>query len=34
MYIGIGPEAGKRVLEKDAFSYACERVYYGPQEDQ
>lgn len=34
MYRGIGPEAGKRVLEKDAFAYACERVYYGTQEEQ
>lgn len=34
MYIGIGPEAGKRVLEGDAFSYACERIYSGTEEEQ
>ena len=34
MYIGIGPEAGKRVLAEDAFSYASERVYCGTQEEQ
>ena len=34
MYIGIGSEAGKRVLEKDAFPYACERIYNGTQEEQ
>ena len=34
MYIGIGPEAGKRVFEEDAFSYACERIYSGTEEEQ
>lgn len=34
MYIGIGTEAGKRVLEEDAFSYACERIYSGTEEEQ
>ena len=34
MYIGIGQEAGKRVLEGDAFSYACERIYSGTEVDQ
>ena len=34
MYIGIGTEAGKRVLEGDAFSYACERIYSGTEEEQ
>lgn len=29
MYIGIGPESKKRVLEEDAFSYACDRIYSG-----
>ena len=29
MYIGIGQESGKRVLEEDAFSYACDRIYSG-----
>ena len=34
MYIGIGPEAGKQVLEEDAFSYACERIYSGTEVEQ
>ena len=34
MYIGIGPEAGKTVFEEDAFSYACERIYSGTEEEQ
>lgn len=33
MYIGIGPEAGKRVKEYDAFSYACERCLTGKEEE-
>lgn len=34
MYIGIGPEAGKQVFERDAFSYACERIYSGTEQEQ
>ena len=34
MYIGIGQEFGKRVLEEDAFSYACERIFAGTEEEQ
>lgn len=34
MYIGIGQESGKRVLEEDAFSYACDRIYSGTEEEQ
>lgn len=26
VYVGIGPESGKRVKEEDAFMYAMERV--------
>ena len=33
MYIGIGPESKKRVLEEDAFSYACDRIYSGCNAD-
>lgn len=33
MYLGIGPEAGKRVKEYDAFSYACERCLTGTEEE-
>lgn len=29
MYIGLGPESGKRVTDEDAFSYACERAAHG-----
>ena len=34
MYIGIGPETGKRICGKDAFSYACERCLYGNPEER
>ena len=34
MYIGIGPESKKRVLEEDAISYACDRIYSGTEEEQ
>lgn len=34
MFVGIGPEAGKRVREIDAFSYACERCLTGTREEQ
>lgn len=34
MYIGIGPEHGKRVLEEDAFSYACGRLSGGTEEER
>lgn len=34
MYIGIGPEEGRRVYEKDAFGYACQEILYGTPEEQ
>lgn len=34
MFTGVGPEAGKRVRETDAFSYACERCLTGTPEEQ
>lgn len=34
MFIGVGPEAGKRVRETDAFSYACERCLTGNREER
>lgn len=34
MYEGILIEAGKRVSEEDAFSYACERIDHGSEEEQ
>ena len=34
MYIGIGPESPKRVLEEDAFSYAGDSIYSGTEEEQ
>lgn len=34
MYIGIGPEEGRRVYEKDAFGYACEQILAGSPEEQ
>lgn len=33
MYIGVGPEAGKKVREYDAFPYACERCLTGTEEE-
>lgn len=30
----VGPEAGKRVRETDAFSYACERCLTGSREER
>ncbi|MFR9064132.1 MAG: hypothetical protein ACLVJO_10445 [[Clostridium] scindens] len=34
MFVGVGPEAGKRVRETDAFSYACERCLTGSREER
>lgn len=34
MYIGIGPENGKRVYERDAFGYVCDRVLIGDEMEQ
>lgn len=29
MYIGVGPESGKRVKDRDAFGYICDRILIG-----
>jgi len=29
MYIGIGPEKGKRIPDREAFGYACDCCRYG-----
>lgn len=34
MYVGIGPEKGKKVHDEDAFSYACERINNGTEREQ
>lgn len=34
MYIGLNSEEGKRIPDREAFSYACERCFYGGQEEQ
>lgn len=34
MYVGIGPEKGKKVHDEDAFSYACERINNGAEREQ
>ena len=34
MYVGIGPEKGKKVHDEDAFSYACERINNGTEIEQ
>lgn len=34
MYVGIGPEKGKKVHNEDAFSYACERINNGTEREQ
>ena len=34
MYVGIGPEKGKKVRDEDAFSYACERINNGSEREQ
>lgn len=34
MYEGIMQEAGKRVSDEDAFSYACERTEHGSDEEK
>lgn len=33
MYIGIGPEKGLRIPDREAFGYACERCRYGDEEE-
>lgn len=34
MYVGIGPEKGRKVRDEDAFSYACERINNGTEREQ
>ena len=34
MFVGIGPEKGKKVHDEDAFSYACERINNGTEREQ
>ena len=34
MYVGIGPEKGKKVSDEDAFSYACDRINNGTEKEQ
>lgn len=34
MYVGIGPEKGKKVHDEDVFSYACERINNGTEREQ
>ena len=34
MYIGVGPESGKRVKDRDAFGYICDRILIGDEEEQ
>mgnify|MGYP006991906533 FL=1 len=34
MYVGIGPEKGKKVHDEDAFPYACERINNGSEREQ
>lgn len=34
MYIGIGPENGLRIYDRDAFGYACERCLSGDKEEK
>lgn len=34
MYIGVGPESGKRIPEREAFGYACDRCLFGTPEEQ
>lgn len=33
MYIGIGPENGKRIPDREAFGYACDRCLFGDLEE-
>lgn len=34
MYIGIDPEKGLRISDREAFGYACERCQFGDEEEQ
>lgn len=34
MYIGIGPEKDRVVMEEEAFDYALERSLHGTPQDQ
>lgn len=34
MYVGIGPEKGRKVRDEDAFSYACDRINNGTEKEQ
>lgn len=34
MYLGIGPERGLRIPDREAFGYACNRCRYGEEEEQ
>ena len=34
MFLGIGPEAGHRILECHSFGYACDRCLTGTKEEQ
>lgn len=33
MNIGIGPERGKRIPDREAFGYVCNRCLYGSKEE-
>lgn len=33
MYIGIGPEKGNRIPDREAFGYACGRCLFGDQDE-
>lgn len=34
IYVGIGPEAGVRVPEADAYEYALDRCLHGPEHEE
>lgn len=34
MYVGIGPEQGKRIPDRDSFEYACKGCQYGSVEEK
>ncbi len=34
MYIGVGPEEGNRIPEREAFGYACNRCLFGDSEEE
>lgn len=34
VYVGIGPEAGKRIEESEAFRYALEQCLFGSDADR